>query len=116
MPSAAEVKSAFQQYGLDAPTAEQVTYYSTRPWNALLDDLLKFVYDNFTMKGDAVNFGFELAFGRQATPEEIAYWVRKNPSIFLAALYGSKTTGVPTTSQGAVTKDVVIDYLSKNLK
>lgn len=43
MPTANEVRSAFQQYDVGTPTDQQVVYYSQRGWNVLLDDILKYV-------------------------------------------------------------------------
>lgn len=93
MPSPAEVKSAFQQYNIGTPSADQVTYYSTRTWDVLLNDLLAFVWGNYTMLPDAVDYAFKLGMNRPATNDEKGYWQHRSPSEFLAAVYGTRTTG-----------------------
>jgi hypothetical protein len=45
MPSKAEVVSAFATYGVPGPSDDQETYYSTRPWNTLVQDLFSYVFD-----------------------------------------------------------------------
>ena len=40
MPTVAEIKAQFSKYLVNPPTAHQLTYYSTRPWNVLNDDIL----------------------------------------------------------------------------
>lgn len=93
MPTAQDVTTAFRNYGLPAPTPKQIADYTMNPWTTLLDDILKYVQDNFTMSTAAVDFGFKLGFDRPATADEIAFWTDKNPSEFLQDIYNTRTTG-----------------------
>lgn len=110
MPNESEVKSAFAQYNIvgsdgvfGVPSASQVTYYTTHTWDVLLNDLLQFVWVNYTVDANAVDLGFQLGFARPATADEKAYWPHRSPSEFLGAVENTKITGptnyIPVTDK-----------------
>jgi len=112
MPTANEVKNFFKSYLGKEATAQDVAFYTVRPWAEMAGNICDNMLGRIQPRPKEIVDFFKTYLNKVATEKDVNYYTVRP----WQALFNDIATTLKNQSGGTITREQVMEYINKNLK